>query len=95
MQDFNIAIEEYNAICDRIAQIFANKYFGKDASHVWIDGGVTVITVDKYFFSMTDMLDYMTCKYSKKEMFERANYAIDCAYKNEVAYSIKNYRKLK
>ena len=37
MQDYNIAIKEYNAICDRIVQIFVNKYFDLDAKCWWVD----------------------------------------------------------
>ena len=96
MQDFNIAIKEYNAICDRIVQIFVLKYFNGDAETEWGDavGGIIFIN-DDYNFSMTDMLEYMKYGYSKKDMLKRANYALACAYKNISPTNIKNYKKLK
>jgi len=96
MKDFNIAIEEYNAICDRIANIFVLKYFDKDADCWWLAdevGGVTFI--NDYFFSMSDILEYMKYGYSKKMMFERYEYTIDCIYKDISPTNIKNYKKLK
>ena len=96
MQDFNIAIKEYNGICDRIVDIFAKKYFGSITVNMWVaseTGGV--IIMGDYFFNMTDMIDYMKYKYSKKEMFEHADYVVECAIKNESPTNIKNYKKLK
>ena len=92
MQDFNIAIKEYNAICDRIANIFAQKYFDLDAKCWWVADDIGgVIFINDYSFSMTDMLEYMKYGYSKKKMFKRADYVIDCQYKNKYPQSIRNY----
>jgi len=96
MHDFNIAIEEYDAICYRIVDIFVKKYFNKDAERWWVadevGGG---ISIDNCYFSMTDILEYMKYGYSKKDMLKRANYALACAYKNISPTNIKNYKKLK
>ena len=97
MKDFNIAIEEYNAICDRIVQIFVNKYFEDgDVKAFWIADDIGgVICINDYFFSMSDMLEYMKYKYTYLNMFEHADYCLDCAYKNISPTNIKNYKKLK
>jgi len=95
MQDFNIAIEEYNAICDRIVNIFINKYFDKDVVSEWAYEIGGVVYINDYCFSMEDILEYMKYGYSKKMMFERADYALACAYKNKYVQNIRNYKKLK
>lgn len=60
MQDFNIAIEEYNAICDRIVQIFVNKYFEDYIEDYWWVGSEIggVLGINGFFFSMTDILEF-------------------------------------
>ena len=96
MHDYNIAIEEYNAICTKIGAIFAQKYFDLDTEYWWAGseiGGVIFINV--YHFSMTDMLEYMKYGYSKKKMFEHVEYRLDCIYKHISPTNIKNYKKLK
>ena len=96
MQDFNIAIKEYNAICNIIVDIFVKKYFNKDAERWWVADEVgSGISIDDCYFSMEDILEYMKYKYSKKKMFERHEYTVDCAFKNISPTNIKNYKKLK
>ena len=96
MQDFNIAIEEYNAICIKIVEIFTDKYLDTDTVGEWESDDIgSGIFINGYYFTMNDMIEYMKYKYSKKMMFERYEYTIDCIYKDISPTNIKNYKKLK
>ena len=93
MKDTNIVIKEYKAICNQIFDIFVDKYFHGDAETQWGDEVGGIIFIDDYHFSITDMLEYMKYKYSKKDVFKYHNYAMDCEIKNISPTNIKNYKK--
>lgn len=87
---------EYRISCVELGEQFAKKYFGKDSDSWWIADDTTgVFCVNDYFFTVSDMYEFLSNKYSKKLMFEYYDYAVEAREKNKEKLSIKNYKKLK
>ena len=88
-------ITEWEDFNNKLAEYFANKYFGKDTEVWWVAGeSGGVLYINDYFFSPQDMIDYLRHSYSKCKMFERYDYALACHEKGESPINIKNYRHL-
>ena len=95
-------IADWEQYTQRVADVFVNKYFGKNASDVyWIGediGGVMVI--NDYFFDLSDMIDFLRYNYSTDDMFEYYELRMDYELKkdnnpNTFMANIKNWKKLK
>lgn len=72
-------LKQYYFACDVLANNFANKYFGKDAECWWVAdeiGGVYYI--NDYWFSVSEMADFVKYKYTRKEMFGYKNQQTEC-----------------
>jgi len=94
---FETTHQEYNAICNKIRNIFIAQYFKNvPVDMYWVGGEVGEVTcINDHFFSLTDMIDYMKYKYSVKKMFEHSDYAVACYSDDRLPVNIKNYKKLK
>ncbi len=89
-------LERWNNETWELANLFAVKYFGPEATCYWIAdeiGGVFVI--NDYFFNLRDIVDFIKYGYSKKKMFEYYDYAMEQTDKKGLLLNIKNYKKLK
>lgn len=78
-----------------LAEYFSARYFGNGVTDsYWVAddvGGVYVIA--DYFFSVNDMVDFIKYSYSKENMFEYYDYALENFGKNPIC--IRDYKKLK
>ena len=82
---------------NNIAEYFSARYFSNGATSYWVAddiGGVFVIN-DDYFFNLSDMVDFIKYRYTKKQMFDYYEYALDCIDKKKIKINIKNWIKLK
>jgi hypothetical protein len=101
MKNINIELNDYLNSVDMLADYFANRYFGKDNDLWWVGddiGGVAVIA--DYFFNMSDIVEFIKYKYSRKQMFEYYDYKLDYQMKpnhkkDDVLICIRDYKKLK
>lgn len=68
---------------DLLAEYFVSRYFGKDATDVfWVADEVGgVLAVNDCFFSLTDMVEFIRYRYSRKDMHEYYEYALELAMK--------------
>ena len=85
----------YEVACDRLAQYFVTKYFGKGAEYYWIAGHLGgVIEVANRFFDMRDIHDFLENKYSAKMLFKYYDQKLDADMKGkDWNYNIHSYKK--
>lgn len=89
-------LEDWERHTQRLADYFVKKYFVSEANDYWIGGDVGgVLAVNDYFFSLSDMVDYLRYRYSKNKMFSHYDYTLKCYEKDERPINIKNWIKLK
>lgn len=99
MNELENTIIDYEKACERIAIFFAHKYFGDYYEYSYGDwvgcdiGGV--IAMNDYFFNVDTMLHYLKYKYSKKQMFEHYDYAIEEATHDRHPVCIRDWKKMK
>lgn len=74
-------LENYYEACEKLAEVFIQKYFGDDASyHYWIgdqEGGTLV--VNDYYFSMENVVAIMEIEPSWERISDAYYYLLDCA----------------
>lgn len=93
-------IHNYQKVCESVAREFFSKYFRTEQYSVddWIGeeiGGV--LNVGDYFFSLSDMVQYLQYEYTRDQLFARYDMALEQAQQaNGIAVpNIKNWLKLK
>jgi hypothetical protein len=93
----NKFLKSWEDSTNNLAKYFSSRYFGKKAEYYWISdeiGGVFVIS--DYFFSTSDMVDFIRYSYTKDKMFEYYDMSLKSAEKGKnPPINIKNYIKLK
>ncbi len=88
-------IKQYEQACNKIAQYFIKRYFGKDTENWWIADEIgSVLHINGYFFDMKDIVDFIKYKYTRNQMFEYYNYDLKNREKAETSINIKNYKKI-
>ena len=93
-------LNDYLKATQNLAEYFANRYFGKD-NDLWLvaDDIVNVACIADYYFSVTDMVEFIKHKYTAKKMFEYYDYALDYRMqdkhkKGDFLINIENYKML-
>lgn len=82
---------ETKELCD----LFVLHYFDEDADVYWVADEIGgVLFVNDYFFNLSDIVDFIRHRYSKKKMFEYYDYALKCAVVDKRPTNIKSYRHL-
>jgi hypothetical protein len=98
MKKINQFLENWEWYTNDFAVYFAIKYFGKDNERWWVANEVGgVYHINDYFFNMTDMVDFVRYKYSRKQMFEYYEYSLDFLSKRKndhLPICIRDYKKL-
>ena len=91
----NTLLTKWFRATENLAQMFSIKYFGKDATEqYWISDEVGgVYAINDYFFSLNDMVEFISNDYPKYRMFEYYDYALTLAMKDEKPINIKNWKK--
>ena len=92
--------EEKTAI---LGEYFIERYFGKreNVEYYWIAEDIGgVLSVNDYFFSLSDIVEFIKYHYSKNMMFKYYDYALEYNSKkkhkkNDYLINIKSYKKLK
>jgi len=85
-----------------LGEYFVEKYFGKreDVEYYWIADDIGgVLSVADYFFNLSDIVDFIKYRYTRKLMFEYYDYALEYHMqkkhkKDDYLINIKNYKKL-
>lgn len=88
-------IKEWERATENLAQYFSARYFGDGADVRWISNGIGgVLHINDYFFSLSDIVDFIRYKYSNKKMFQYYEHILNqkSVFHND-AVSIKNYIK--
>ena len=90
-------LNNYYDSVQSITDYFVKKYFGKDVSDVyWIADDIGgVLAVNDYFFSLTDMVDFLKYGYKTQEMFDYYDYSLKFCQRVKIPINIKNWRELK
>lgn len=89
-------IQNYEYMCQEVANQFATKYFGKEVDSWWVAGEVgRIYFINDYFFNMENMVDFLKYRFSKKKMFDYYEYSLEMQLKNEIPWNIKTYRYVK
>ena len=95
----NTKLLKWEEVSDELAFYFVERYFGVDVDFYWIADEVGgTISVADYFFNMNDIVEFIRYKYSRKQMFEYYDMALEYHMKkhtkNDYLVNIKNYKKL-
>jgi len=95
----NNLLEQYENAVKQITVFFGNKYFGKDYIYDltdWIgeEIGVCICIGDYYYFSLSNMIDFLKYKYSKKDMFDYYDYTLEEMTKGNSPVCIRDWKKL-
>lgn len=88
----------WNKITNELAEYFIIKYFGKleDCEYWWIADDIgDVIFINDYFFNLSDIVDFLKYKYSKKDMFTYYDYRLAMDTKDKNPICIRDWKKLK
>jgi len=94
MENLNKKIIKYERSINKITFYFADKYF-EDYDLDWIGGDIGgVLDINGYFFDFSDILDFLKYNYSKDQMFEYYDYALEEATAERSPINIKNYLEL-
>lgn len=97
----NKILEQWENSTQILATYFAKRYFGKDATDVYWVGDIVggVLAVNDYFFSLSDMIEFIRHDYGVERMFDYYDYALEFATRNmgkELSpICIRDYKKLK
>ena len=79
-----------------LTDYFVTKYFGKGTEDVyWIADDIGgVLHVNDYFFSLSDIIEFLKYGYTTKQMFDYYDYRMILG-DQDAPINIKNWRKLK
>ena len=82
---------------EQLTQYFILKYFGKgDHDSYWVADEIGgVLFINDYFFSMNDIVDFLICGYTEKQMFNYYDYRLNAYHEKELVTNIRNWKKLK
>jgi hypothetical protein len=90
----NTLLTKWYRATENLAQMFAIKYFGKDASDTWwvADDVGGVYVINDYFFEVGDMVEFLREGYGKDRMFEYMDYALKIRTDGGHPLNIKAYK---
>jgi 3-hydroxy-3-methylglutaryl CoA synthase len=89
----NEFLKEWERATENLAQYFIARYFGDGADTYWVADEIGgVLYINDYFFSLSDMVDFIRYGYSKDKMFEYYDYRLE---NPNLRINIKNYLRLK
>lgn len=96
-------LHEWEDSTDDLVNYFISKYFGnfEDSEHWWVADEIGgVLYVNDYWFSVSDIVDFIRYKYSKKMMFKYYDYKLEYGSKekhskNDYLINIKSYKYVK
>ena len=87
-------LKQWEEATTNLANYFIAKYFGKDTDNWWISQDIGgTLCINDYFFNLSDIVDFLKYKYSKKKMFEYYEYAL--AKKDKTPVNIQTWIKIK
>lgn len=96
MNKIKNAIANWEWTTQEIANLFVEKYFGKENDAWWIGNEVGgVLGIGDYFFNVDQMADFLKYNYSKKKMFDYYFYSLEMHEKGEKPWNIKTYKYVK
>ena len=86
----------WEQMSDNLAFRFTQKYFGKDSDYRWINDEIGgSIEVGDHYFTLEDMVQFVRHKYTKSQMFDYYDYALEKGMKNDTPINIKNWKLIK
>jgi len=88
-------IKEFEIIAESIGAYFCSKYFDTDDFY-WVGkqiGGM--LEINDCWFSLDDMLNFMRYNYTKKQMFDYYDYALNVKTDDKYPICIRDWKKLK
>ena len=91
-------LKNWEFATNKLTESFVRKYFDSQADQWWVADEVGgVFHVNDYFFSLSDMVDFIRHRYSVDHMFEYYDYRLEIAEKDrsELPINIKNWLHLK
>jgi hypothetical protein len=89
-------LKSWEKITQELTDLFIKKYFGKDAEWYWVADEIGgVLYVNDRFFNLSDIVDFLKCGYTPKQMFRYYDYRLENQEKGKPVINIKNYLKLK
>jgi len=92
----DISLKYWERATQDLMAHFVEKYFGVDADTYWIAGEVgKVLYVNEYFFSMTDIVDFIKYKYTPKQMFAYYDYKMTLPVQGRCQICIRDWKKIK
>ena len=88
-------LKEFNSVCNKLKKIFVKKYFGKTVSDVyWVSDEIGgVLAINDYFFSLSDMVDFLRYNYPVAKMFEYYDKRLEAEKKDLTFVNIKHFIK--
>jgi len=93
MKNLKDTLKVWENISDNLAHIFTQKYFGRNSEYYWIADEIGgTIEVGDHFFSLGDMVQFTRHKYTKSQMFDYYDYALEKGIKNETPINITNWK---
>lgn len=88
-------LKQYEQVCNKLSNYFVNRYFGKNTEVFWVAeeiGGC--LSVNDYFFNMSDIKDYIKYHYTAKQMFEYYEYELkEQENKSDYVICIRDFKK--
>jgi len=93
----NTDLHTWEIATNDLALHFERKYFGRlDEDSYWVVDGIGgTYAIADYFFSLSDMVDYLRYRYTEEQMFEHYEYALDKGMKDELPICIRDWKKIK
>ena len=81
---------------NRFALYFEKRYFGTNLEDTtWVaDLTGETISIADYYFTLTDMMNFIRYNYSEEDMFNYYDYAVDTYGEDKITVCIRDWRKL-
>lgn len=85
-------LKQWEAETQELVEAFADYYFGSERELWWVSDEVGgVVFINDFWFSLSDIVDFVRFGYSKTDMFKYYDYAMECAEEKSRPINIKTY----